>query len=240
MKKTLSLTSQVLSYRQSLIVAGHQPNYLPWLGFFDKIRRSDKFIIEDNVQFERQGYTNRNRILTSDGVRWLSVPIEHANGPLLINQVHIANKSEPNWGRRHWLTIKHSYCKAPYWNELSGFFEETYEREWELLIDLNMHLIKGIMRLLEIDKPLVMSSSLAAKGRKTDLIVAQCKEVGAGVQLAGNGCKDYIEQNLFEQQGIKLVFQDFTHPTYPQTSSGDFVPNLSVIDYLFNNGSKLW
>ena len=236
----MSLTSQILSYRQPLVAAGHQPNYLPWLGFFDKIRRSDKFIIEDNVQFERQGYTNRNRILTSDGVRWLSVPIEHANGPLLINQVHIANNSEPNWGHRHWLTIKHSYCKTPYWNDLSGFFEETYEREWELLIDLNMHLIKGIMNILEIDKTLVMSSSLAAKGRKTDLIVAQCKEVGADVQLAGNGCKNYIEQSLFEQQGIKLIFQDFIHPTYPQANSVDFVPNLSVVDYLFNNGTKLW
>jgi hypothetical protein len=96
------------------------------------------------------------------------------------------------------------------------------------------------MNILGIDKTLVMSSSLAAKGRKTDLIVAQCKEVGADVQLAGNGCKNYIEQSLFEQQGIKLVFQDFIHPTYPQANSVDFVPNLSVVDYLFNNGTKLW
>ncbi len=126
-----------------------------------------------------------------------------------------------------------------YWNDYADFFKETYECEWNLLIDLNMHLIKGIMGFLRIDKPLVMSSSLAARGKKTELIVAQCKEVGADVQLAGNGCKDYIDQSLFEEQGIKLVFQDFIHPVYAQ-SRCRFVPNLSVVDYLFYNGTKAW
>src|SRR5512138_3064110 len=129
-----------------MIVAGHQPNYLPWLGFFDKIRRSDVFIIEDNVQFERQGFTNRNRVLTADGVRWLSVPIEHANKPLLIKDIKIANKGEPRWGQKHWFTIKHGYCKAPYWSRYADFFEDTYQQEWNRLIDLNMHIIRGIMR----------------------------------------------------------------------------------------------
>ncbi len=222
-----------------MIVAGHQPNYLPWLGFFDKLRRADIFIIEDNLQFERQGFTNRNRILTADGVRWLSVPIEHANKSMLINEVKIANKGEPNWGRKHWLTIKHGYCKAPFWNDFADFFEGTYEREWDLLIDLNMHLIKGIMGFLAIDKPLVFSSALGVEGKKTELIVAQCKKVGADVQLAGDGCKNYIEQALFEREGIKLVFQDFRQPIYAQLNGG-FTSNLSVIDYLFCNGSKSW
>ena len=221
-----------------MIVAGHQPNYLPWLGFFDKMRRSDVFILEDNVQFERQGFTNRNRIMTSDGVRWLSVPIEHINKPLLINEVTVANKSEPNWGNRHWLTLKHSYCKAPYWNEMSSFFKETYEQEWNLLIDLNMHLIKGIMNFLKIDKPLILGSSLGALGKKTELVVAQCKKLGADVQLAGSGCKEYIDARRFEQEGIKLIFQNFSHPVYKQVQSG-FVPNLSVIDYLFCTGGKI-
>ncbi len=222
-----------------MIVAGHQPNYLPWLGFFDKMRRSDVFIIEDNVQYERQGFTNRNRILTVDGVRWLSVPIQHANKPLLINEVKIVNEGKSSWGRKHWLTIKHSYCKAPYWNDFSGFFEDTYEREWDLLIDLNMHLIKGIMQFLKIDKPLVLSSSLGVSGKKTELIVAQCKQVGADVQLGGNGCRNYIDAGLFQKEGIQLVFQDFSQPVYAQTIGG-FVPNLSVVDYLFCTGAKPW
>jgi hypothetical protein len=222
-----------------MIVAGHQPNYLPWLGFFDKMRRADIFIIEDNVQFERQGFTNRNRILTADGIRWLSVPIEHANKPLLIREVKIANKGEPNWGRKHWLTLKHSYCKAPYWNEYASFFEETYEREWDRLIDLNMHLIQGIMKFLRIERPLIFSSSLNAQGKKSELIVAQCKEVGADTQLAGEGCQGYIDRELFKKEGIKLIFQNFRQPVYPQTNGG-FSSNLSVVDYLLCNGGKAW
>ena len=222
-----------------MIVAGHQPNYLPWLGFFDKIRRSDIFIIEDTVQFERQGFTNRNRILTVDGVRWLSVPIEHENKSLPINKVKIANKSEPDWGHRHWLTIKHSYAKAPYFWKYADFFEDTYTRKWNLLIDLNMYLIHSIMGFLKIDKPLVLASTLGVKGKKTELIVAQCKKVGADIQLAGEGCKNYIDKDLFQKEGIQLVFQGFQQPTYKQVDGG-FTPNLSIVDYLFCNGSKSW
>jgi len=220
-----------------MIVAGHQPNYLPWLGFFDKISRSDLFIIEDNLQYEHQGFTNRNKILTYDGVKWLSVPVEHANERMLINQVKIAQKGEPQWGSRHWLTLKHSYCKTPYWRDYNDFFEETYKHDWTMLIDLNLHLIKGIMGFLEIDTPLVLASSLDAKGKKSELIIAQCKTVGADVQLGGNGCKEYIDNKRFEKERIKLVFQDFVHPTYNQTCNG-FVPNLSVVDYLFCTGGR--
>ncbi len=222
-----------------MIVAGHQPNYLPWLGFFDKMRSADVFIIEDNVQYEQQGFTNRNRIMTADGIRWLSVPVEHANKPLPISEVRIANKGEPEWGSRHWLTLKHNYCRTPYWQDFSEFFRDTYDREWDLLIDLNMHLIRGIMVFLKIDKPLVFSSSLGAEGKKTELIIAQCKQVGADTQLSGSGCRDYIDSKRFDEEGIRLVFQEFRHPVYAQTCPG-FLPNLSVVDYLFCAGGKPW
>ena len=186
-----------------------------------------------------QGFTSRNRILTVDGVRWLSVPIEHENKSLPIRKVKIANRSEPDWGHRHWLTIKHNYAKAPYFGRYADFFEDTYTRKWNLLIDLNMHLIQGIMGFLKIDKPLVLASTLGVKGKKTELIVAQCKKVGADIQLAGEGCKDYIDEDLFQKEGIQLVFQDFQQPTYKQVDGG-FTPNLSVIDYLFCNDSKSW
>jgi hypothetical protein len=221
-----------------MIVAGHQPNYLPWLGFFDKMVHSDLFIIEDNVQFEHQGYTNRNKIITHSGVRWLSVPVKHANKPLLINEVKIANNGEPKWGSRHWLTLKHNYCKAPYWHEYSDFFEDTYNREWTMLIDLNLHLIKGIMRFLKIKKPLIMASSLHVEGKKTELLISQCKAVGAQVQLAGSGGKEYIDLRRFNEEGIKLIFQKFEHPHYAQACA-EFIPNLSVIDYLFCTGANM-
>jgi hypothetical protein len=220
-----------------MIVSGHQPNYLPYLGFFDKLKRSDIFIVENDVQFEKQGFTNRNKIKTVDGVRWLTVPIEHVNGPLLISQVKIANKQVPDWAHRHWLTLKHNYCRASYWHDFSDFFEAAYQREWTFLVDLNMHLIKGVMNFFNIKTPLIFSSSLGAYGRKSELIIAQCKAIGASVQLAGNGGRDYIDCKRFDEEGIKVVFQDFQAPCYDQLH-GKFVSNLSVVDYLFCVGPK--
>lgn len=224
--------------RPNLKVAGHQPNYLPWLGFFDKMSRSDVFIIEDNVQFEQQGFTNRNRIKTTHGARWFTVPKEHVGRPTLINEVRIANKTEPDWAKRHWLTLKCNYGGAPFWKKYCDFFEDTYKREWVMLIDLNMHLIKEMMRFFGIDRPLKMASSLGVSGRKSELVLAQCKAVGATEQLAGIGARDYLDVKRFEEEGIKLIFQDFQHPVYPQLHGGNFLPNLSAIDYLFCVGGE--
>ncbi|MGD6808900.1 MAG: WbqC family protein [Candidatus Bathyarchaeia archaeon] len=223
----------------TLIVSGHQPNYLPWLGFFDKMQTSDLFIIEDDVQFERQGFTSRNKIKTIDGVRWLSVPIKHAMLPMKIKDVEISNEGEPAWASRHWLTLKHSYCKAPFWRDYCSFFEDTYAHKWVKLIDLNMHLIRGIMSFLDIKTPLVKGSTLGVSGHKNELVLAQCKAVGADTQLAGIGGKCYINPERFEEEGIKLCFQNFHHPYYPQLH-GDFASNLSVVDFLFCSGSKEW
>jgi hypothetical protein len=223
----------------TLIVSGHQPNYLPWLGFFDKMSSSDLFIIEDDIQFERQGFTNRNKIKTVDGVRWLTVPVRHVNSALKIRDVEISNEGEPAWASRHWLTLKHSYCKAPYWRDYSSFFEDTYKRKWVRLIDLNMHLIRGIMQFLDVKTPLVMGSALGVSGRKNELIIAQCKAVGADTQLAGIGGKGYINPKRFEEEGIKLCFQNFEQPLYPQLH-GQFASNLSVVDFLFCSGADEW
>lgn len=221
-----------------MIVSGHQPNYLPWLGFFDKLHNCDLFIIEDNVQFEWQGFTNRNKIKTVDGIRWLSVPIKHTNKTIKINNVEIANDGEPDWAKRHWLTLKHSYCKAPFWQDYSPFFEDTYKQKWTKLIDLNMHIIEGLKLFFKINTPITLASTLSTSGKKNELIISQCKAVGGDTQLAGIGGKCYINTDRFEQEGIKVVFQNFKHPYYPQLH-GKFVANLSVVDYLFCSGNKL-
>ena len=222
-----------------MIESGHQPNYLPWLGFFDKMLRCDVFIIADNVQFERQGFQNRNRIKTSHGVKWLTVPIKHVGRNQLISEVEIANQAEPKWAERHWLTLKYNYSQAPYWKEFSGFFEETYSKKWNMLIDLNMHLIKGLMDFFKIKKPLVMASSLGVSGKGGEQIIAQCKKLGADTHLSGAGGRNYLNLKRFEEEGIKVVFQDFRHPVYQQLH-GEFVPNLSAVDYLFCAGSTIW
>jgi hypothetical protein len=222
-----------------MIMAGHQPNYLPWLGFFDKMRQSDIFVIEDNVQFETRGFTNRNKIKEQTVSKWLTVPIEHTGTRQLINQVKISHEAEEDWAKRHWLNLKYNYSKAPHWAKYRDFFEETYNKRWTLLIDLNMHLIKGIMGFLRINTPLIMASSLNATGKKSDLILAQCKAVGADVHLAGNGARGYLDVNKFAREGIKVVFQNFEHPVYRQLH-GEFISNLSVVDCLFCTGVAPW
>jgi hypothetical protein len=199
----------------------------------------DVFVIEDNVQFERQGFQNRNRVKTKDGVRWLTVPIEHVGKSMSINEVKIANTAEPDWADRQWLTLRHNYIGAPFWEKFEGFFEQTYSQRWTRLIDLNMHLIRGLMKPLKIEKPFVMASSLEVSGKKSELVLAQCKALGATVHLAGTGARDYLNLETFEKEGIKVIFQEFEHPVYPQLH-GPFVPNLSVVDYLFCTGGKEW
>jgi hypothetical protein len=225
--------------KKRLVVSGHQPNYLPWLGFFDKMLQCDLFIIEDDVQFEQQGFQNRNRVKTTDETKWLTVPIEHVGGPMLISEVRIANKAEPDCAQRHWLTLKHNYSEAPYWKKFSGFFEQAYSQKWTMLIDLNMHVIKGVMQFLNIQKPLIMSSTLNVSGKGSERVLAECKALGASVQLSGIGAREYLNLERFKEEGIEVVFQDFHYPVYPQLH-GSFVPNLSVVDYLFCAGGKMW
>jgi len=197
----------------------------------------DVFIIEDNVQFEEQGFQNRTRIKTTSGVRWLTVPIKHVGKSLPINEAVIANEAKPDWAKSHWLALKFNYSKAPYWEKYSGFFEQTYSQRWIKLIDLNMHLLKGLMEFLNIKKPLVMASSLDVSRKKGALVLAQCKALGATTLFSGVGARDYLDVKLFEEAGIKVKFQNFQHPVYPQRY-GEFMPNLSAVDYLFHTGGK--
>lgn len=222
-----------------MIVAGHQPNYLPWLGFFDKMARCDVFIIEDYVQFERQGFQNRTKIKTFEGAKWLTVPLRKETKSLPICEVRIANDTDGDWAKKHWLMLKGNYSRAPYWGKFCSFFEQAFALKWEKLMDLNMHFIRGIMGLMAIEKPLIMASSLNVSGRKSDLVLAQCKALKATTLLSGVGAREYLDVERFEKEGIKVVFQDFQHPVYPQLGTG-FVSNLSVVDYLFWKGMERW
>ena len=218
-----------------MIVAGHQPNYLPWLGFFDKLSKCDVFIIEDSVQYVHREYQNRNRVKTSNGVQWLTVPVVRGRSGQRISEVRIQN--EEDWARRHWLTLQMNYSRAPYWDEYSEKLRRVYETKWNHLMDLNMHLIREIMRILDIDKELVYASSLEASGRKTDLVIAQCKALNADTLLSGAGAKEYLDVKKMNESGVRVVFQEFKHPEYRQLWGG-FEPNLSAVDYILCAGNK--
>ena len=137
-------------------MVGHQPNYLPWLGFFDKMRSSDLFIIEDSVLLETDGFVRRNAIKGCHGLIWLTVPEERVGNQIPINKVKISTHDRSGWKKKHWLSIKYSFCKAPFWLEYKDFFEQTYSKEWYTLLDLNMHLIKGMRSFLGIETQCVL------------------------------------------------------------------------------------
>lgn len=212
-----------------------QPTYIPWMGYFDLIDQSDVFVFLDNVQFEKQSWQQRNKIKTPQGWIWLTVPVLQSLGQK-INDVKINNNSK--WKEKHWKSIKYNYDKAPYFKRGINFFEELYHTNWEYLVDMNIHVIEWITKQLNIKKDFIKSSNMNIKGRKTELVVGICKELNADTYLSPLGSAIYIEENnLFEREGIKLEYQHFEHPTYKQLW-GDFIPYMSVIDLLFNEGDK--
>lgn len=220
----------------SKVVAIHQPNFLPYLGYLNQIYNSDTFVFLDNVTYTKNDYINRNRIKTPDGWCWLTVPVVNKN--ILktpICKVKIDNSA--NWRKKHWSSIKFNYGRTPYFGKYKDLFEETYCSEWDLLAELNKYLIKEVCKFLGISGNFVDASALNVGGSGTDLLVKVCEVLGADAYFSGRGGYDYLHRQKFEQHGIQVVFQDFQLPAYPQLF-GEFIPNLSVLDYLFNVGAS--
>jgi hypothetical protein len=219
-----------------MIVSIHQPNYLPWLGYFHKIANCDVFVLQDNVPYTTN-FINRNMIKTSCGASWLTLGVlTKGRQGQLIGDVKINN--EIPWRRTHWKTIKANYSKAPYFSDYKDRFESIYQKEWESLADLNETLVKLISEILGIrNVKFVRASELGVCGKSTNLLINICKALGSDTYLSGNGGKKYMDEELFEKEGIKLKYSEFQHPVYNQLF-GDFVPNLSVIDFIFNEGGS--
>ena len=222
-----------------MIISGHQPEYLPYLGFFYKMAKADKFIFVDHVQFLKKSFQNRNRIRTtpgSQGWTWLTVPvITHGKRYQKINEVEIDNSAP--WGKKHWKTICLNYKKTPFFNMYRGFFEKLYSKNWRKLVDLNETITHYLKKELGIKTPIAKSSDHNFKGQKTDLLIEMCKEFKADTYLSGPGAKCYIEEEKFKENGLKHIFSNFKHPIYSQRVK-PFLSNLSVIDLLFNCGPK--
>jgi len=220
-----------------VIVSINQPAYMPWLGYFDRVQKSDLHIVLDHVQFEKNSVTNRNKVRTPEGWGWLTVPVRTKGlfGQLTIDRVEI-NSNIP-WGRKHWRTIENNYSKAPYFSQYSLSLQDFYNRNWETLGALLDESRRYLLKELGMKKDLIRSSELSPKLRKSDLILELCKKVGATSYLSGPFGRDYLNANEFEESGIELRFHDYAHPEYEQVFKG-FEPNMSVIDLLFNHGPK--
>lgn len=214
-----------------------QPGYLPWLEFFEQMYKSDIFVIYDDIQYDKGSWRNRNRIKTANGVQWLTVPVlmKFEDRPF-IKEVKIDNKLP--WRKKHLTSIRQNYSKAPFYNKYIEIFEEAYSREWEFLVDLDIYFILQLTKCLGMEeKKIIMSSSLNVAGNKIERLINICKLFNADTFYEGAAGRNYIDETLFNKEGIKVEFQNYKHPIYSQLY-GDFIPYLSVIDLLFNNGEK--
>ena len=225
-------------YKMTKIITIHQPGYLPWLGFFHKLLISDVYVAFDDVQYEKNSYNNRNKIKISQGECWLTVPIitKGKSKETLINNAQIDNKQ--NWAKKHLKTIQANYSKSNFYKDYFWFFEETYNKNWEVLSDLNMHILKWLLKELKIDVEVVLSSELKDKKSKKDKLVLEiCKVLDTNIYVSGTLGKDYLNIDDFKKEEIDVYFQEYKHPIYSQLW-GDFIPNMSIIDLLFNHGKE--
>ena len=215
-------------------VSIHQPAYLPWLGYFDKIRQADCFVYLDTVQFQKQSFQNRNKIRTADGWAWLTVPVE-TKGKLYdtaLKDLTINNRID--WRRKHRAAIEMNYRKAPCFETVMHWLAQFYDRDWPRLSDLCFEMTQTFNRALDIETKILKSSAMQGlDGSKGDLVLNICRALGAERYLSGSLGRGYLDADAFEQAGIELVYQDYAHPSYRQIYPG-FEPYMAVIDLLMN------
>ncbi|MEK6225054.1 MAG: WbqC family protein [Chloroflexota bacterium] len=223
-----------MSSTSTKTVAVLQPGYLPWIGFFDQMRRADVFVFYDDVQFDKHGWRNRNRIKGPAGPHWLTVPVLHHGKPRILD---VAIDGRAPWARRHVGTIRQYYARAPFVEQYLGDLEKLLLRPWEHLVDLDLAVAAQIAEWLGVRTQVERSSCLGIEGERSERLLRICQRFGATRYLSGNAAKTYLDVPLFERNGIEVAWQDFRHPTYPQLH-GDFVPYLSAIDLLLNCGER--
>jgi hypothetical protein len=218
-----------------MIVTVHQPEHLPWLGFFHKMSQADLMVLLDTTQFAKDDFQNRNRIKTERGPVWLTVPVyKKGRSEQRILDVEICN--ERNWRHRTWSLIEQSYRRAPCFCAHRDFFQALYAREWTRLVDLNVRVIEYLAQQLGLGCRILRASDLGIAERGgTEVNLAISRRLGAAAYLSGRMGRDYLDEKSFAEAGIEVRYQDFQHPTYPQQWGG-FVSHLSALDLLFNCG----
>ena len=214
-----------------------QPGYLPWLGFFEQMYRTDVFVLYDDVQYDKEGWRNRNRIKGANGALWLTVPVHvKLSDRPLISEVRIDNKA--NWRKKHLMSLKMNYAKAPFFSKYIGIFEEAFSREWDYLVDIDMYFILKLSDCLGMgNRKIVRSSELNVEGDRIERLINICKMFDADIFYEGAAGKDYLDSDYFSKQGVTIEYQDYMHPVYKQLY-GDFIPYLSLVDLLFNHGDE--
>ena len=218
-----------------MIVTIHQPNYFPYPGFFQKVLLSDIYVVLDRAQFEFD-ITNRNKIITPEG-SWsrISVPIKKDHKFFEVRDVEI-NNDQP-WAEKNWDLICKSYDNSPFFDLYKATLNSVFKKNWNLIFDLNFYTLKKVLEWLNIKTKIIFDSELDVTGKSSEHLLNICKKLGATKYLSGPGGRDYLNEKIFEQNKIKVEYQKFDPIIYQQKHAKSFVPNLSILDLLFNMGS---
>lgn len=221
-----------------MIITIHQPEHLPWLGLFNKIAKADVFVVLDSVQFEKNYFQNRNRILGSNGVQWVSIPVStkgHMDSTIA-NTLIANDPKNAKWKDKYLLTIKQNYGKYPFFNEVYPLLERAINIDTDYFCEINIEIIRLFCEALGIRPKYVRSSELEINGLKSDLILDICKKMNADIYIAGPSGRDYLNMNSFNENGIEVKFNDYIHPVYPQKRTDEFISHLSALDLFMNVG----
>ncbi len=213
-----------------------QPSYLPWLGFFDQYDWSDVFVLYDDVQYDKNGWRNRNRILTANGPAWLTVPVR-LSGRDFPPILEVGIDSTKDWRRKHRLSLEQAYGKAPFFPTVYPALAAVLEQDWDLLIDLDLAMLRALVDLLGMPWKVRRSSELGVPGQKTARLIGLCEKLGATEYLTGDAARSYLEESAFQDLGVKVHWHGYIHPEYRQRGP-DFVPFMSVVDLLFHHGPE--
>jgi len=216
-----------------------QPSYIPWRGYFHQIYKADILVFYDDVQYDKHGWRNRNRVKTPHGTQWLTIPVL-SKGALShktpINEICVNWDRE--WNREHWITIKQSYSKAPFWGQYAPLLEEFFSQRPELLADFTIDLTIALARQLGITKTqFVRSSRLNSAGAKTDRLLDILQKLGAKHYISGPSAKDYLEEDRLRSAGVSLEYMVYDYPEYVQLYP-PYDPQVSILDLLFMTGAQ--
>ncbi len=213
-----------------------QSNYIPWKGYFDAINLADIIVLYDEMQYTKGDWRNRNIIKTPKGKQWLTIPIRVKNHHF--QKINEAKTDKKNWASKHWKSIQQNYSKASSFKEFQCFFSDLYleANHLNFLSEVNYLFLTEVANLFQIRTKFIWSRNFDLKGNKSEKIFNICKELGATDYLSGSSAKNYLEEDLFIKNDIKVNWLDYSnYKIYPQLH-GKFEHQVSIIDLILNVG----
>lgn len=212
-----------------------QSNYIPWKGYFSVMRKATHFVVYDEMQYTKRDWRNRNKLITINGPKWLTIPVK-VKGKYY-QKISETIIDDVNWGINHWNFIENNYRNAPYFDEYKKYFQDIFlNSKNEKLSDINILFIKQIIKLLNININVIDSSEFVLKGDKTEKLLNICLELNASKYFTGPAAKNYMNENIFYENNIEIEYNNYSgFPEYKQQWNG-FDHYVSILDMFFNLG----